>query len=198
MTGQHTGHTRVRKNGHGPLFPEDVTIADAIENIDIGGPTMLRSAAKNNRYVGAVTDPGEETMDLTGYVRVFNRSGEEYENAEVRLIVGTINLVEKIADLVKEQRTFVGVLDFAERLLRGAGVVRNRRDGRNIFYRLDDAHVRMLLDLSREHLAHLGDSRLSGGLRFGWGLRRRCHHRPLHRAITGADPRRLAVRRRTS
>lgn len=45
----------------------------------------------------------------------------------------------------------------AMRLLRSAGVVRNRRDGRNIFYRLDDAHVRMLLDLSREHLAHCGD-----------------------------------------
>ena len=42
----------------------------------------------------------------------------------------------------------------AMRLLRGAGVVRNRRDGRNIFYRLDDAHVRLVLDLSREHVAH--------------------------------------------
>jgi DNA-binding transcriptional ArsR family regulator len=40
------------------------------------------------------------------------------------------------------------------RLLRAAGIVRNRRDGRMIYYRLDDAHVRMLLDLSREHLAH--------------------------------------------
>ena len=47
----------------------------------------------------------------------------------------------------------------AMRLLRNAGVVRNRRDGRNIFYRLDDAHVRMLLDLSREHLAHIGGDR---------------------------------------
>jgi DNA-binding transcriptional ArsR family regulator len=47
----------------------------------------------------------------------------------------------------------------AMRLLRNAGVVRNRRDGRNIFYRLDDAHVRMLLDLSREHLAHSRDER---------------------------------------
>ncbi len=45
----------------------------------------------------------------------------------------------------------------AMRLLRNAGVVRNRREGRNIFYRLDDAHVRMLLELSREHLAHCGD-----------------------------------------
>lgn len=42
----------------------------------------------------------------------------------------------------------------AMRLLRAAGVVRNRRDGRNIFYRLDDAHVRLVLDLSREHVAH--------------------------------------------
>lgn len=42
----------------------------------------------------------------------------------------------------------------AMRLLRGSGVVRNRRAGRNVFYRLDDAHVRMVLDLSREHVAH--------------------------------------------
>jgi DNA-binding transcriptional ArsR family regulator len=42
----------------------------------------------------------------------------------------------------------------ALRLLRTAGIVRNRRDGRNVFYSLDDAHVRMLLDLSREHLRH--------------------------------------------
>lgn len=41
------------------IAKEDVAIADAIENIDIGGPTMLRSAAKNNRYVGAVTDPAD-------------------------------------------------------------------------------------------------------------------------------------------
>lgn len=42
----------------------------------------------------------------------------------------------------------------ALRLLRTAGIVRNRREGRNVFYRLDDAHVRILLDLSREHLRH--------------------------------------------
>lgn len=42
----------------------------------------------------------------------------------------------------------------ALRLLRTAGVVRARRDGRMVFYRLDDDHVRLLLDLSREHLRH--------------------------------------------
>ena len=35
----------------------DVTIEDAIENIDIGGPSMLRSAAKNHQTVTVVVDP---------------------------------------------------------------------------------------------------------------------------------------------
>ena len=42
----------------------------------------------------------------------------------------------------------------ALRLLRTAGIVKARRDGRMMFYSLDDAHVRMLLDLSREHMRH--------------------------------------------
>jgi DNA-binding transcriptional ArsR family regulator len=44
----------------------------------------------------------------------------------------------------------------ALRLLRTAGVVRARRDGRMVWYRLDDDHVGLLLDLSREHLRHGG------------------------------------------
>ena len=38
---------------------EDVSIGDAVENIDIGGPAMLRSAAKNYRYVAVVCDPAD-------------------------------------------------------------------------------------------------------------------------------------------
>jgi phosphoribosylaminoimidazolecarboxamide formyltransferase/IMP cyclohydrolase len=38
---------------------EGVTFNEAIENIDIGGPTMLRSAAKNFRDVAVVVDPGD-------------------------------------------------------------------------------------------------------------------------------------------
>lgn len=37
----------------------DCTEADAIENIDIGGPAMVRSAAKNHAFVAIVTDPGQ-------------------------------------------------------------------------------------------------------------------------------------------
>lgn len=42
------------------------------------------------------------------------------------------------------------------RLLRTAGIVRHRRAGRQVFYSLDDAHVRLLLDVSVEHVRHSG------------------------------------------
>ncbi len=51
-------------------------------------------------YVG-IANQDETKLDLTGYVRVFNNSGELYDNTQTRLVVGTINLVEKIADLAK-------------------------------------------------------------------------------------------------
>ena len=37
----------------------DVTLADAIENIDIGGPSMVRSAAKNYKDVAVMTNPNQ-------------------------------------------------------------------------------------------------------------------------------------------
>jgi len=37
----------------------DCTLSDAIENIDIGGPAMVRSAAKNFQHVAVVTDPAD-------------------------------------------------------------------------------------------------------------------------------------------
>ena len=41
------------------IAKEDVTEEEAIENIDIGGPSMLRSAAKNFKYVTVVIDPAD-------------------------------------------------------------------------------------------------------------------------------------------
>ena len=37
----------------------DVTFEEAIENIDIGGPSMVRSAAKNHKHVAVLTNPGQ-------------------------------------------------------------------------------------------------------------------------------------------
>ncbi|MDP6381437.1 MAG: hypothetical protein QF662_08845, partial [Phycisphaerae bacterium] len=46
-----------------------------------------------------ITNPQETEMSFDGYVQIFNNSGEEYGNAQVRLVVGVVNLVEKIREL---------------------------------------------------------------------------------------------------
>src|SRR5947207_5114833 len=85
----------------------DVTLAEAIENIDIGGPSMIRSAAKNYESVTVVVDPadydavletmgeheGETTLKLSERlaIKAFNRTAE-YD----RIIANFLN---------KQQRT---------------------------------------------------------------------------------------------
>ena len=53
-------------------------------------------------YMGTLT-PDESKLRLQGYVRVTNNSGEDYENAQTRLIVGEVHLVDQIATLARRQ-----------------------------------------------------------------------------------------------
>ena len=53
-------------------------------------------------YMGTLTED-EKAMRLQGYVRVTNNSGEDYENAQTRLIVGKIHLLDQIAQLARRQ-----------------------------------------------------------------------------------------------
>jgi phosphoribosylaminoimidazolecarboxamide formyltransferase / IMP cyclohydrolase len=75
----------LREHGIGPidlvavnLYPFQMTISqpgvsfeDAVENIDIGGPSMLRSAAKNHEFVLPVVDP----TDYPGVLDLLRRDG---------------------------------------------------------------------------------------------------------------------------
>ena len=49
----------------------------------------------------AITNSRESQMNVDGFIRVINNSGEDYPAAEVRLVVGTVNLVEDIAGLAQ-------------------------------------------------------------------------------------------------
>lgn len=46
------------------ILKDNVTRAECVENIDIGGPTMLRSAAKNYQDVTVITDPNDYEVVL--------------------------------------------------------------------------------------------------------------------------------------
>jgi hypothetical protein len=58
-----------------------------------------------------LADPAEKAMSFEGHVTVINNSGEDYEGAAVRLVVGTINLVEKVADLARRGIVSAEALD---------------------------------------------------------------------------------------
>ncbi len=59
-----------------------------------------------------------------------------------------------VSDLALVTGNSESTVSAALRLLRASGVVTGRRDGRKIWYRLSDDHVRELLNVTREHTAH--------------------------------------------
>lgn len=90
-----------------------------------------------------------EIEGLTGLFRLLG------DATRARLLYALLEAGELcVCDLAASTRARETTVSQALRLLRTAGVVRARRAGRMMHYRLDDAHVRMLLDLSREHLRH--------------------------------------------
>ncbi len=53
-------------------------------------------------YMGTLSK-NEKKMDLSGYVRIANNSGENYENAQTRLIVGKVHILDHIAELARRE-----------------------------------------------------------------------------------------------
>lgn len=75
--------------------------------------------------------------------------------SRVRVLFALLEAGEMcVCDLAEMVEMSPSALSHALRLLRTAGVVTNRRDGRMVRYRLADSHVRLLLDVTREHLGH--------------------------------------------
>ncbi|MDR2431665.1 MAG: bifunctional phosphoribosylaminoimidazolecarboxamide formyltransferase/IMP cyclohydrolase [Candidatus Margulisbacteria bacterium] len=67
----------------------DIELKEAIENIDIGGPSMLRSAAKNYRSVGVITDPADYTPALAELKQHKELSLETKERLAVKVFERT-------------------------------------------------------------------------------------------------------------
>ncbi|MBN2591297.1 MAG: DUF4139 domain-containing protein [Sedimentisphaerales bacterium] len=63
-------------------------------------------------YMGTLSE-NEEKMRLQGYVRVTNNSGEDYEDAQVRLIVGKVHMIDEIAALARRPYPYdrPGIMD---------------------------------------------------------------------------------------
>ncbi len=92
---------------------------------------------------------GEQLADLARTFQVLA------EPARARIVTALLEAGELcVCDLaaVVDQRETVTSQHL--RVLRAAGTVRNRRDGRMVYYSLADAHVRLLMDIALQHIAH--------------------------------------------
>ncbi len=98
------------------LYPFESTIAqpevkihEAIEQIDIGGPSMLRSAAKNYRSVTVVTDPGdypavlEEIEQHRGETNLATR-----ERLAIKVFLTTAKYDQAIANFLRREQSSSG------------------------------------------------------------------------------------------
>lgn len=115
-----------------------------MEGCDVPGVDAARV-----EMVAAGLPDVNEAVDLAEMFRLLG------DPTRVRILFALVEAGELcVCDIAAAVETSDTKVSQAMRLLRGAGVVRHRRDGRNVIYRLDDAHVRLMLDLSRQHLAH--------------------------------------------
>jgi len=101
-----------------------VTRADEVEVLDVSFPPRVTNTLEwriKSEFAGEIqieiryftsgiswsadyvaeSDKTEKLIDLAGNVRVNNNSGEDYENAQVRLVVGVIRLIDEIAKLAQ-------------------------------------------------------------------------------------------------
>jgi phosphoribosylaminoimidazolecarboxamide formyltransferase/IMP cyclohydrolase len=102
----------------------DVTLEEAIENIDIGGPSMLRSAAKNYRSVTVVVDPADYA-DVLENIRANDGATtlKLRERLAIKVFVTTSNYDSAIANFFNQKQettcTFSITLPIAARLRYG-------------------------------------------------------------------------------
>jgi hypothetical protein len=65
--------------------------------------TYLTSGLSWRAFYMGTLSPDETKLHLAGHVRVQNNSGEDYENAQTRLVVGKVHLLDQIAELARQQ-----------------------------------------------------------------------------------------------
>ena len=93
------------------IAKEGVTRAEAVENIDIGGPSMLRAAAKNYQDVAVVTDPSDYEVVLSQLRENGSVSLETKFYFMQKVFEHTANYDAMIAAYLKKERGDTGFSD---------------------------------------------------------------------------------------
>jgi hypothetical protein len=106
-------------------------------------------------YMGTLSQD-EKTMHMEGYVRISNGSGENYEDAQTRLIVGKIHLLDQIRELAQRQYAY-GSPSPIRRLVGVTGFEGADRDGDSYWFDANGAVAgQVLRSLERKEIRKEG------------------------------------------
>ncbi len=130
------------------ILKEGVTRGEAVENIDIGGPTMLRSAAKNYQDVAVITDPIDYDIVIKEMKDLGGVSLDTKFYLMQKVFMHTSHYDTMIADYLKNERNDH---NFADTLTMTFEKVQDMRYGENphqaaAFYRQVGKQVGSLVD----------------------------------------------------
>ncbi|RMF94233.1 MAG: bifunctional phosphoribosylaminoimidazolecarboxamide formyltransferase/IMP cyclohydrolase PurH [Candidatus Schekmanbacteria bacterium] len=124
------------------ITKEDCKLSEAVENIDIGGPTMIRSAAKNHKYVAVVVNPADYESVLE---ELKQNNGELSERTCFDLAAKAFSHTARydcvISNYFNPQKSTASEEVFAEEFGIGVEKIQNLRYGENphqkaAFYRV--------------------------------------------------------------
>ncbi len=123
------------------IAKEGCTLEEAIENIDIGGPSMVRSASKNNKYVTVVTNPDQYDTVIEQMNANNGSTTEEFRMDCARISFGLTASYDAAISKYLNQRNEV---DYPERVSLAMQKSASLRYGENphqhaAFYKLADS-----------------------------------------------------------
>lgn len=122
----------------------DASFEDSIENIDIGGPAMLRAAAKNYRFCAAVTDPS----DYSRLKEEIERAGGIPEKMSLNLARRVFHHTAEYDSLISQYLDQIEAVKFPDSLTIAFRKVQPMRYGENPHQ--EAAYYRPLIDIERE------------------------------------------------
>ena len=93
--------------------------------------------------------PGEDTLyDLAELFRIFG------DSTRIRILYVLFEAEMCVCDIAALLGMTQSAVSHQLRILKDAKLVRFRREGKSVFYALDDDHVRLILSMGMEHLSH--------------------------------------------
>jgi ArsR family transcriptional regulator len=92
--------------------------------------------------------PGEEELiDLSELFRVFG------DSSRIKILYALMDHNMCVTDIAQMLQMNQSAVSHQLRILKDAKLVKYKREGKTIFYSLDDDHVKMILNLGMEHIS---------------------------------------------